>query len=66
MLDIALSDGMADFTIADHLAEKAIPFIFYSGRLSGDVPSRHSQRPFLSKPVQMDDLRRAMTMALSA
>ena len=65
ILDISLVDGLLDFTIADHLAEKVIPFIFYSGRLASDVPDRHRNRPFVIKPATGSTLRYAMMLALS-
>jgi len=60
ILDVNLGSTGASFDLADALAEAGIPFIFTSGLLPSDVPERHLERPFLSKPYQPSDLTEAV------
>lgn len=66
VIDVNLLDVGEDYAVADALARQGIPFIFSSGHLAGELPDRHVGRPFVSKPMQLQDLRDAVTSALSA
>jgi len=60
VLDVLMTGGKPDFTVADDLAMRQIPFIFCSGYTPDVVAERHRQRPFLSKPFSQDDLLAAI------
>jgi CheY-like chemotaxis protein len=53
ILDVSLTDDGRDYTIADALAKRGIPFIFSSGYLAGELPARHVGRPLVSKPMSL-------------
>jgi CheY-like chemotaxis protein len=65
ILDVALTNTGTDYTIADALADRNIPFIFSSGHRAGERPERHMARPFVGKPMQSSDFAAAVRMALS-
>lgn len=61
ILDVMTIDGEPDFSIADDLASRGIPFIFCSGHRGDVITGRHRNRPFLSKPFGDADLRAAFS-----
>ena len=56
ILDITLRSYEPDFSLADELSERQIPFVFCSGNHNSIVPARHRARPFLSKPFGSEDI----------
>ena len=61
ILDVLTIDGEPDFSIADALASRGIPFIFCSGHHGDVIAERHRGKPFLSKPFGDADLREAFS-----
>jgi len=53
VLDIDL-DGQKVFPVADQLARRKIPFVFFSGRADIAIPDRFRHAGRLSKPVDVD------------
>jgi CheY-like chemotaxis protein len=66
IVDVALTGTGVNYDIADALAERSIPFIFSSGHRAGDVPDRHRNRPFVSKPMQSSELAQAIVFVLGS
>ena len=64
IIDVSLSTNGEDYEIADTLSDLGIPFIFSSGHLAGELPDRHVDRPFVSKPMQSKEFAEAVAMAL--
>jgi DNA-binding NarL/FixJ family response regulator len=62
IVDVSLTSDGPSFEIADALADKGIDFIFSTGRTASDLPPRHCDVPFLSKPYSLDDLSRAIAV----
>ena len=52
--------------LAIALSERDIPFLFYSGGNSTDVPERFRNTPLLVKPANRHDLITALTALLAA
>jgi DNA-binding NarL/FixJ family response regulator len=52
VLDINLA-GEKVFPVADLLAERGIPFVFYTGYSQDTLPPSHRSRPILSKTSNM-------------
>ena len=67
LLDFNLSGEQTGETVADRLAELAVPFAFLTGYASTKLTqdSRSSDRPILAKPPAIDDLRRMLDGLLS-
>jgi CheY-like chemotaxis protein len=55
VLDINLA-GEKVFPVADLLAERGIPFVFYTGYSQDTLPPLHRSRPILSKTSNMSTL----------
>lgn len=55
ILDVNLGDETA-FAVADALAERAVPFIFCTGRDLAIVPVAHRRRLMLVKPCDGEEL----------
>ena len=55
ILDIHLGDERS-FPVADALAARAIPFLFMSGFLKGDLPEAYRHHTLLCKPARADIL----------
>jgi DNA-binding response OmpR family regulator len=49
-LDVRLADGMS-FSLAKHLRERGVPFVFVSASDPAKLPADLSDAPFLRKPV---------------
>ena len=64
-LDIDLGPENS-FPVADELAARNIPFIFLTGRDAKFVPTRHRDRPFLSKSAIPSGLVLACLVAATA
>jgi DNA-binding NtrC family response regulator len=65
IVDVSLSPNGPDFAIADALADLGVRFVFSSGHSAAELPARHREVPFLSKPYSLDDLARAVSRELS-
>jgi len=69
-LDVALLDvnlaGEPVTTVAEALAERALPFVFCTGYRMENLPSRYPAAPILTKPFQIADLRSALQRALAS
>lgn len=63
MVDINLQ-GDLTFTIADLLADRAIPFVFATGYDSDIIPKRFENIHFCAKPIQMFNVVKAIGRAL--
>jgi CheY-like chemotaxis protein len=61
ILGVMMIDGEPDFSIADDLASRGIPFIFCSGHHGDVIADRHRDKPFLSKPFGDAELRGAFS-----
>lgn len=59
VLDINLA-GEINFTIADELARRNIPFVFATGYDAATIPARHANRQRWQKPFEMAELVRAL------
>lgn len=59
VLDINLS-GDVNFTVADELARRKVPFVFATGYDAEMIPQRHANRIRWQKPFQVDELVRAL------
>lgn len=55
LLDIALR-GETVFRLADLLRERDIPFVFMTGHVEPNVPSRFSDVPILEKPCTAPEI----------
>jgi CheY-like chemotaxis protein len=55
VLDIHLR-GAIDFTVADELKRRGIPFVFATGYEDGTVPARHRGVPLWRKPFETREL----------
>jgi CheY-like chemotaxis protein len=56
VLDVNLNGKRSD-PIADALADQGIPFLFSTGYGREGLSERHSDRPFLIKPIQFAEFR---------
>jgi CheY-like chemotaxis protein len=69
-LDLALLDvniaGEPVTTVAEALAERALPFVFCTGYQAENLPSRYPAAPTLTKPFQSAGLRSALERALAS
>jgi DNA-binding NtrC family response regulator len=52
--------------VAEELARRGIPFIFVTGFGVERVPEAYRDRPILMKPVEEEELRKALMDALSS
>jgi DNA-binding response OmpR family regulator len=59
VLDISLA-GAVNFTLADELARRNVPFVFATGYDAEMIPARHANRIRWQKPFQVDELVRAL------
>ena len=59
MLDMNI-DGQSIYPVAEELAQRDIPFIFVSGYGKEHFRSEYNNRPKLSKPFRLLDLRRIL------
>jgi DNA-binding response OmpR family regulator len=55
VLDVSLR-GENSFGIARLLVDKAIPFVFMTGYVTGDFPQDFRGRPLLNKPIDSEKL----------
>jgi CheY-like chemotaxis protein len=55
VLDIHLA-GAIDFTVADELDRRGIPFVFATGYEAATVPERHREVPLWRKPFESREL----------
>jgi CheY-like chemotaxis protein len=66
LLDININ-GEGVYPVAGTLRRRGIPFAFMSGYEPEAVDPEHADRPFLMKPVLLEDLREALrTMLLQS
>ena len=63
VLDIHLR-GAIDFTIADELARRGIPFVFATGYEDGMVPARHRDVPLWRKPFETRELAASLCRSM--
>jgi DNA-binding response OmpR family regulator len=59
ILDIDLN-GEAVFPVADELADRGVPFVFFSGRGDLVLPARFRYASFLSKPLAWDEVAKVL------
>lgn len=64
ILDVELRDGVV-FTVADALKARGIPYFFLSAVYKGLVPRAHRDARFLSKPYEIEELKRYVAESLS-
>lgn len=64
ILDVELRDGVV-FSVADALKARGIPYFFLSAVYKGLVPRAHRDARFLSKPYEIDELKRYVAESLS-
>lgn len=64
VLDVNVA-GETSFELARLLAERGIPFIFSTGYGSAGLPEDLGERPVLSKPFALEDLRRRLSLCRS-
>jgi len=66
ILDIKLMEKIS-FQVADVLAARRIPFVFWTGYPCVDIiPDRHAKVTCLEKPVKPHDVSRVLTKLLAA
>jgi len=65
ILDVELRDGVV-FSVADALKARGIPYFFLSAVYKGLVPRAHRDARFLSKPYEIDELKRYVAESLSS
>ena len=67
-LDLAVLDvnvaGEPSFDLARTLAARGVPFVFSTGYGAGGLPSDLQDRPVLTKPFKLADLRRLIVATL--
>jgi len=67
-IDLAVLDinllGAVDFTIADQLAARGIPFVFATGYESATIPERHRGAPVWQKPYRTEELVASLSSIL--
>jgi two-component system, response regulator PdtaR len=63
-VDIRL-DMKDSYPIADELAQRNIPFVFFSGYSRRDMPEKFKGRPFITKPLNHSQVVRAVTDLLA-
>lgn len=59
VLDVNL-DGDRSFAVAEHLAERGIPYLFLTGYDAWALPERHRDAPRLAKPFTAEALLNAV------
>lgn len=64
ILDINLG-GSNSTPVAEVIAGRGIPFLYASGYVEGGMPDTFKDRVLLRKPFQMDELAKAIEVALS-
>jgi len=64
IVDIKFGDAVS-YELAEVLAARNIPFGFATGVLSQGIDPKWSDRPFLSKPYDVDDLQRLLSRLLA-
>jgi DNA-binding response OmpR family regulator len=64
-LNIKLGDNR-NFQIADVLAERSVPFVFFTGYGAADIPVRHANVTRLEKPTMPYAVCRALEKLLAA
>jgi DNA-binding LytR/AlgR family response regulator len=62
ILDIQVSDGPV-FSLADDLADRRVPFVFYSGHNEISIPERFRHVGYLSKPLEYRAVSDALILA---
>lgn len=60
ILDVNLGGHSTDFSVAEALLERSIPFVFSSGHIASDLPMKFRGVPFLSKPYGEEELSAAL------
>ncbi|MEX2454936.1 MAG: response regulator [Rhodospirillaceae bacterium] len=58
-LDINLGDERV-WPVAERLRDAGVPFVLTTGYAKDDVPSAFEGYPVVSKPIALEDLRRAL------
>ena len=64
VLDVNL-DGENTFAIADHLAERGVPWLFVTGYDGWAIPEPYGQAPRVSKPFSMPRVMETVMMLVS-
>jgi DNA-binding response OmpR family regulator len=64
VLDVNLH-GQNTFAVADRLSARRIPFVFATGYGADGVADRFGGVPTLTKPFQLDELDRALNLAMA-
>lgn len=59
ILDVRL-DGRLVFPLADELAHRQIPFVFYTGQNDISIPERFRYASYLSKPAEAEAICKAL------
>lgn len=65
ILDVNLGDETA-FPVADALAERAVPFVFCTGRDLATLPAAYRRRPMLRKPCDATELLSSLAQQLDS
>ena len=55
LLDVLL-ESQPDFTLADHLDDRGIPFMFVTVCERSSIAARHARRPLLQKPCTAEQV----------
>jgi DNA-binding NtrC family response regulator len=55
LLDVLL-ESQPDFTLADHLDDRGIPFVFVTVCERSSIATRHARRPLLQKPCTAEQV----------
>ncbi|MCS0494235.1 response regulator [Ancylobacter mangrovi] len=63
VLDLNLG-GTRGYAVANAVTGLGIPFVFSTGYQDGDIVEEWRDRPMLSKPFQLSELRGALAQAL--
>ena len=58
-------EGLPAFAVAQALDSRNIPFGFASGVMRGAIDTKWADRPFVTKPYTMEDLRALLNALLS-
>ena len=65
ILDVNL-DGNDVFPVADIIAKRGLPFMFVTGYGGRGLPEIYRGRPTLQKPFQVDELKKILSLILTA
>jgi two-component SAPR family response regulator len=64
VLDISLKNGQSVYPLAERLAKRGIPFVFYTGYDRGHVRSDFASRACLVKPAERNNLVSAVAQVI--